>query len=654
MSKSNIHLTLIAALLLACAVPALAQTVAPKQDEPGLIAVLQNAGASQKDKVDACRQLAIIGGKDSIAPLAALLGDEKLSHNARYALERNPDPAVDEALRSALGKLQGRPLVGVITSVGVRRDVKSVPALAKLLNESDAMVARAAARAMGSIGTAEAAKVLQQTLPNTAADRKLDVCEGLLRCAERLAGDGQKDRAIAIYDQLRKLDGAHQVRAGGLRGAILARGKDGVPLLQEHLRSNDYILFSAAVQTSQAMPGAEVTNALVDAMKGLPVDNQIVVLQTLSLRGDKRALPALLTTAQSGPSPIRLAAVRAVTEMGDASAVPMLVQLLDDPDKEISTTTQECLAALPGKEADAAILAMFKDQNADKRRRAIAMMERRRLTGSVSMLLNAAHDAAPEVRPSLIKAAGELATAEQVPALLDLLSPSNRPEDIAAIEQALMTACTKAADAKAMAGTLTGALDKAGPPQKAILLRVLAAVGGPEALKAVRASLDSTDAAVRAAAIRALSTWKSPDAAPHLLTLAKEAKDPGERTLFLRGYLSLAARGDLPIEDRLAMVRQAAGVVQRDDEKRLLLGALSSIGSPEALPLITPYLDDAATRQEAAVAILGVAERFLRGRGQKDTTALIEPLEKVTQSAANQDLINRAKTLLRRAKRQGQ
>ncbi len=64
-----------------------------------------------------------------MAPLAALLGDEKLAHMARYGLEPIPDPAVDDALRDALGKLKGRPLVGVIGSIGVRRDTKAVEPL---------------------------------------------------------------------------------------------------------------------------------------------------------------------------------------------------------------------------------------------------------------------------------------------------------------------------------------------------------------------------------------------------------------------------------------------------------------------------------------------------------------------------------------------
>src|SRR5262249_44880600 len=100
--------------------------------EAGLIAVLQS-GASQKDKADACLELARVGTKEAVRPLAALLGDEKLAHMARYALEPIPDPAVDEALRAALGRLEGRPLVGVIGSIGVRRDAKAVNPLAGLL-----------------------------------------------------------------------------------------------------------------------------------------------------------------------------------------------------------------------------------------------------------------------------------------------------------------------------------------------------------------------------------------------------------------------------------------------------------------------------------------------------------------------------------------
>ena len=120
-------ITLIAALLIALCQPtsdASAQTTTQKQTETKLIAILKS-DAAHKQKADACRQLAVIATPDAITTLAPLLADEKLSHMARYALETIPSPAVNDTFRDALEKLKGRPLIGVIASIAVRRDPKA-------------------------------------------------------------------------------------------------------------------------------------------------------------------------------------------------------------------------------------------------------------------------------------------------------------------------------------------------------------------------------------------------------------------------------------------------------------------------------------------------------------------------------------------------
>ncbi|UCC23163.1 MAG: hypothetical protein JSW23_03670, partial [Planctomycetota bacterium] len=146
MLKFKKNLILLIALVVVFSGPLFGQTVPAAGSEDKLIAVIKS-NASHKEKADACRHLAIIGTKKAVAPLAAMLGDEKLSHMARYGLEPIPDAAVDEAFRDALGKLKGRPLVGVIGSIGVRRDAKAVAAFATLQHNSDRDVAQAASRA---------------------------------------------------------------------------------------------------------------------------------------------------------------------------------------------------------------------------------------------------------------------------------------------------------------------------------------------------------------------------------------------------------------------------------------------------------------------------------------------------------------------------
>jgi len=246
---------------------------------------------------------------------------------------------------------------------------------------------------------------------------------------------------------------------------------------------------------------------------------------------------------------------------------------------------------------------------------------------------------------------GDLGGADQLPTLLELLDTAQSPQDLAAAEQAIAAACTKAKDPQAQAEKLANRLPQAKPAQQAALLRVISALGGPNSLKAVRALVNSNNAEVRSAAIRALGNWRTADAAPDLLALARKTSDPAEKTLFLRSYLSLAARGEMSMEQRLEMCRQAAGVIQRDEEKRLLLGTLGKIDAPEAMNLILPYLRDAGVQQEAGMAAVSIAERLLRGRGPWPQAAqLVEPLEKVIEATTNDQVAKRARTLLQQAK----
>ena len=207
MRKSKPGFTLAAALLAAITTTSVAQ-------EAKLLAVLRS-GASQEKKAAACRELARVATKEAVPALTPLLGDEKLSHMARYALETIADPSVDEALRQAMGTLKGRPLLGVIGSLGVRRDAMAVNAMARLLANPDSEIAQAAARALGKIGTPEAAQAIEGALAGATGAKLVDFCDGLFRCAEAMSADGQNARAIAIYDRLRSVPQApHQVCAG--------------------------------------------------------------------------------------------------------------------------------------------------------------------------------------------------------------------------------------------------------------------------------------------------------------------------------------------------------------------------------------------------------------------------------------------------------
>jgi HEAT repeat protein len=181
--------------------------------------------APQAAKDFLCRQLSLIGTAECVPAVAPLLLDEKLTHMARYALERIPDKAAVVALRDALGKTRGLAKVGVVNSLGVRRDVASAEALVALLDADDAQVVAAAAGALGSIGNKQAAAALAAFLTKAADDQKLVAADAYLCCAEQLLEDGMKADAMAIYKALSKPDQPKHVQLAARRGLLAALGK---------------------------------------------------------------------------------------------------------------------------------------------------------------------------------------------------------------------------------------------------------------------------------------------------------------------------------------------------------------------------------------------------------------------------------------------
>jgi HEAT repeat protein len=648
----SIHSILVIALLLTFAASPFAKAAQPTtKDQVAKLTAVLKSDAPQKEKADACRELARIGTKDAVAPLAALLSDEKLSHMARYGLETIPDPSVDKALREAAGKLQGRMLVGVVGSLGVRRDTKAVKVLTKLLHDSDNDVAQAAGRALGSIGTPPAAKALLDALPGVSPANQLAFCEGLLRCAEAAAAKGNRKEAMGIYDRLREVKAPHQVRAAALRGAILTRQTDGLPLLSTALHGDDFTLVLAAVRTAQEMPGSQVTRLLAGELAALPADRKVVVIQTLAKRGDDAALPALFVAARGGEKPVRIAAIRALAEIGKPAALPVLVDLLGDADLEIAQAAQESLASLPGKEVDAAIMTMLAEGATPRRLTAMELVVRRRMVSAIPALLNAAGDTDAKVRTAAVSKLGELAGPAELPRMLDLLAKAKSPEDLEVTEQALSAVCLKAVKPDACVTQVETRLAESQPAQKCALLRVLGAVGGTNALRGVRSAVNDPNVEVHAAAIRVLGGWSTADAATDLLEVATAATNPTDKMICLRGYLALAGHADLPTDQRLAMCRQAASLVQKDEEKKLLLAALGGIASIEALDLIMPYMDDSATKAEASTAVVDISDKLLkRSDSAKLAPQLIDPLEKATHTASSAELVKRAQDLLKQAR----
>jgi HEAT repeat protein len=619
-----------------------------KEKERKLIDILKS-DVPPADKAVPCKQLVVYGTKDAVPVLAALLPDPQLASWARIALEAIPDPAADEALRQAVPRLQGKLLVGVINSIGVRHDPKAVGALVKKLKDADPEVASAAAVALGHIGGANATKALTRALPGAADGVRSAVAQGSILCAEKFLAQGKRAEAIKVYDTVRKAEVPKQRMLEATRGAILARGSAGLPLLLEQLRATDKGRLAIGLHTARELPGKEVTEALAAEVRRGSPDRQSFLLLALAERTDDAVLPAVLEATRSGPVKVRLAAVGVLDRMGNISSVPVLLDAASDSDVTLSQTAQAALARMPGNKVDSDLLGRLPRSGGKMRQVLIELAGQRRIESALPALVQSAEDPDPGVRSAAVQAIGVLGGDKEAADLARLLSKAKSGKERDDMETALI-----ALSGRSGAGCVPHLLpltQSGDSGLRTIGLHALASAGGPDALAAVKSAIQDSDESVQDEAVRTLSTWPNnwPDdagVAEPLLALAKSDKKMSHQVLGLRGYLEYI-KGDKRIKDdeKAAKVSELLPLLKRPEEKRLAIAALDGISTPAALEMLTTFAAEPAIADDACSAILSVTGKSVEAVPKEQRQ---KALQLVVENSKSADTKKRAEDLLKK------
>lgn len=582
----------------------------PSAKEQELLAVLRS-DAPAAEKAITCKRLAIAGSAASVGDLARLLENEQLASWARIALEAIPGPESDAALRHASHSLTGRLLVGVINSLGVRRDAQSVDLLIVRLDDQDPEVVAAAAVALGRIGVEGAVKALRQRLAATVPGNvRAAAAEGAVLCAERLA---LSDAAAAtlLYDEIRKADVPRPRIREATRGAILTRPADaGMDLLVEQLRSEDYDLFQIGLSTAREFPGKAIDVRLASELVKAKPERAALLVQAMADRRDSVVLSAIVRAAEDGARDVRLSAIQALERVGDASCLSALLTIGVEADGEIRAAARKTLGVLPGTEVNAEILKRLSRAEGTLYPLLIEVVGQRRIQATAELTKAIAHREAA-VRQAALLALGTTVPAKQLSLLIKQAVAPGHEEDTDIARKALMTACVRMPDRDACAADVARALEQAPVATQAALLPVLGAVGGTQSLQTLASYARRNEPELQDVSSRLLGEWMTIDAADVLLDLSQSAPEDKYKVRALRGYIRIARQFVMPEAERVVMCERALDAARQINEQKLVLEVLKRYPSVGTLRLAMRVgQDQAELKTDAQQAALAIAQKL--------------------------------------------
>ncbi len=609
---------------------------------------LLNSNATFAGKQFICHKLSLIGSDASLPTLSKLLVDPKTSDMARYALERIPGAKVNEVLQDALSQTSGKARIGIINSLGVRKDAASIPTLERFVNDPDPEVATAVLAALGNIAEPAAETVLANAIEASSGQVRLTALASLVKIADNLAATGKAKDAIVIYKSLDGPDVPASIRVAAFRGQFKADGDNAGAYLLKVIQNGDPQVRKVAIQLVRELPQKDQLGRIAAELPNLCPKNKVQLITALGDIGDHSTRDVVLKAVDDENMSVRLAAIKSLSSLGEASDIALLAKIAASADRDERDAAAESLSLLRGNNVDQTIVMAIPSADAKVKVALINSLGQRDATGSINALLDMVNDPDRKVRVASIKALGELAEPKYMPQLLNILV--NCKSD-AERNDAIMTVTAvahKITDEKNQAADAIAKLDQVNDKDaKIALLRVLGKVGDEHALPILKKELQNKDQDVQIAAIRALSDWPTVNPINDLMQVAKTSTNERNQVLALRGFIHLIKLGDdRPEKESIALYQQAMDLAKNDGEKRMVLSGLGELRTVEALNTAMGYIPNDDLKTEAEMASFKIVRR-LRGDHPKDAK---KALQKIISTTANESLKKDAENELKRIK----
>jgi HEAT repeat protein len=318
---------------------------------------------------------------------------------------KDQDPAVRGRAAEALVRLY--------------QDARDVPVLRELLKDRDPDVRRGAAEALVRLNDREAVPALRELLKDW--DRWVR-----LHAAEALAWLGDKEAVPTLRELLDRDDILTHWRAVQALVRVYWAAKD-VPALRGLLKDRDAdVRWTAAQALVRVYWAAKDVPALREFLKERDPDVRSIAAEALVLLGDKEAVPVLRELLKDQDSRVRTPAAEALVRLYEAAKdVPALREFLKDG---VRLRAAEALVRLNDKEAVPVLRELLKDPDSSVRRPAAeALVRLYEGAKDVPVLRGLLKDRDPDVRGGAAEALVRLIVKEAVPVLRELLKdPDSR------------------------------------------------------------------------------------------------------------------------------------------------------------------------------------------------------------------------------------
>lgn len=379
----------------------------------------------------------------------------------------------------------------------------------------------------------------------------------------------------------------------------------------------------------------EQVEAFLKNYDGMSEVEKVQVLAGLTQRGDRKYRPMALAALNSDSAELKKAGLIAMEKLATKDDVDAILANLD---AEHDLTVRIC----------GFIVADGFDQALEER--FAKLTDSKKFLDLATILIDRAVDIRAEVfrrttaadcpdRLALLQKVAQIATVDDVPSMVFSAMGIPRGADHDAAENLVAALCRK--DAAPII-----ALMPKFPP--AVVYPVMCRTGGDAAKAELTRGLDSSDLALREAAVRSLALWADATMADKMSAMLDDAAfSDAQKIAILRAYIRVISLPDDKIgikisrDEKLDALKKAFQRAKRVDEKKLILSRLAANRTVKSLAFAVECAEDPELAEAAYAAIADHAHDTALRKEHAD--AMVPAMDLVIEKSQNKELVDRVK-----------
>lgn len=555
------------------------------------------------------RELRVIGTKQSAQVLGDMLCDPNTSDMARYALEAIKGKEVDSKFRQALNKTQGKTKIGIINSIGKRKDSAAVKDLAKLIYNNDSQIASASVWALAHIGDNSSVKALSDAAGKVKDPLLTEVYNAYLYAGDELLKNNNKSKAVIVYKSIYDSSAPENIRAAALLSLIRADKPNAYPLIKKAVQQNNAEITRLALVGLSELDKPAIKKAFNDFYARLSIDHKIQLLNIVQNTGDNFFAENVVSTLNDENEVVRIACLETLGKIGSASDVKLLAEKAATAKGMESKAASQSLYNLKGANVDKTILDLASRTDGDIKAELIKAVGERNIADAEELLLAAVTDNNKKIRIESWKALKITAGPDFSPRILNACLDVKDSYEKSLAEDAAIACLSRISNSGQREKLLLDKLASAADTQNhCSLLRILGGFQSDNIYAVVLKSLRDNNEEVLITAIKVLGNWQNDVGIDQLRSLITTDTRANIQNLALRAFISKLNFLKTSDDSKVEQYKLAFQLAKNDGDKIFIFSKLAQADSIQALELCCQYLYDPVLQPEAEIAAVNICK----------------------------------------------